>query len=117
MPWAMGADACINLRRTEGLHERGGSINVRRLDSRGIMGQWFVPSVLKCHETGAILCHRPGWELTDASKGASWTFRVRGEGRGNESGLVHFQCERYEILSCEIDLCDKIKDRAMTKQK
>jgi hypothetical protein len=58
MPCLIGADACVNLRRTEGLHERGSSIGVHRLGSRGIMGQWFMPSALKCHETGAILCNR-----------------------------------------------------------
>lgn len=31
---------------------------MRRSGSRGIMGQWFMPSALKCHETGVILCNR-----------------------------------------------------------
>ena len=65
---------------------------MRRLGSRGIMGQWYLSSALKCHETGAILCIVPGWELADASKGSGWTFRMRCDGRGNESGLVRFLC-------------------------
>lgn len=50
-------------------------------------------------------------------EGGELDFQSEKRGPGDESGLVHLPCERYEILSCEIDLCDKIKDRAMTKQK